>query len=131
MSNDVINAVKRLDRAGAENSRITEKLRDAVMTVAANIEARMPMNLHTLTLPRGYRLTRDVGAVDLESPEIVDNEYTPYRVRLNRAYDEISRNVALQFSEDIASGLLDEIAERIEKLTAAEQAALESIESTL
>lgn len=48
---NIINAVARLQRAGAENSKATKKLHVAAMNVACFIEDQVPAGVN---LPRGY-----------------------------------------------------------------------------
>ena len=50
----IIDSLKRLERAGSETSRVTEKLREAAKDVAERIIAAVPEDLWGTSLPRGY-----------------------------------------------------------------------------
>ena len=123
-SNSIINAVKRLERAGSENSRATKKLFDAARKVAELIEDQVPAGVK---LPRGYyvkRISSNIGSAEFLCCEVV-GEYGPE----NRYVDGIDgylhgdfhcwlpgqdRDTVLKFAEDVATGLLGEIAEWLE-----------------
>jgi len=126
--NDVINAVKRLERAGSEYSRATQKLYEAAREVATFIENQVPVGVK---LPRGYYvkriysnissekfLCRDmVGENGLETcyiDGIGGYLHGDFRCCIPRQ----NRTAILKFAEDIANGLLDEIAEWLEARTA-------------
>lgn len=108
--NHITNAVKRLERAGSENSRTTEKLHAAVCTVADFICNQVPTNV---TLPRGY----------LVQETITDTGSSRFLYRLTGQKNEwgddligidtpgMTRAGSLQFAKDVAEGLLDEITE--------------------
>lgn len=131
MSNNIINAVKRLERYGDENSRTTEKLREAALTVAEFIiqQVGRPYSI----LPRGYRIeefTISGGerliliapatwcSGELESFFLIDEELHPTE---SYHWDDYiyckrpSKYTLLKFAEDISSGLLDEIADQIKE----------------
>lgn len=104
--NSVINALKRLDRAGSEHSKTTQKLIEAADRLAEHIEAALGdvVGPEAAELPRYYFIGRDA-------------------LRLGDAYAEkywlrhgyMTRQFALHFAHDIATGWLDELAEWVEK----------------
>lgn len=116
-------AIARLNRAGDENSRTTQKLFDAAKEVATLIENSVPINAR---LPRGYvvrELRSNVGyASFLESPHCNNDGDTffidgfegylhnDFHVRVRKP----SRNIIMQFASDIADGWLDEVAAWLE-----------------
>lgn len=120
MSN-IINALKRLERAGDENSRATEKLYEAAKKVAAFIEENVPA---AVELPRGYKaiyVSSNIG-----SAKFLVNETKERRVWIdgiggylhedyNCKIPAQTRTGVLDFAKDIAEGLLDEIALFLEK----------------
>lgn len=60
MENSIINSLKRLERAGSENSKATEKLRDAAAEVAGRIVSQCGAlkEKRALDLPRGSKRAR-------------------------------------------------------------------------
>lgn len=124
MSNDIINAVKRLERAGSESSRTTEKLFEAATKVAEIIEKQVPVGV---ILPRGYKVVRVKSNVSSEIFLAVVDSWncecvTGYIDGIGRYLHgdfscwipEQKRDIILQFAKDIANGLLDDIAEFLE-----------------
>lgn len=123
MSNDVINAVKRLERAGSESSRTTEKLFEAASKIAEKIEKVAPVGV---ILPRGYKVveirsnvsSEDFLAVvdtwDLSVIGYIDGIGRYLHGDFNCWIPAQERDIILQFAKDIADGLLDDIAEFIE-----------------
>lgn len=145
MTNNIINAVKKLERYGNENSRTTEKLREAAYTVAEFIiqQVGRPKTI----LPRGYRIEEfKVSGEEkliliapatwhdgeLESFLLCNEELHPTE---SYHWDDYiyckrpSKYTLLGFSEDLASGLLDEIADQIEEETAELNSAVEKIKT--
>jgi len=138
MSN-IISAVKRLERAGSENSRTTQKLFEAARQVAELIKDMVPAGAR---LPRGYYVKKvhsNVGSCSFLCRDF-PGDYPGEAV--TRYVDGIGshlhgdfhcwipgqdRNTVLKFAEDIATGLLDEIAEWLEKRTAENQKATEAL----
>ena len=112
---NVIDSLKRLERAGAENSRTTEKLRDAAAKVAEKVE-NLTKGLDVAFLPRGYRIENHRGSDYLMSPEIDMEDYCPQRFALypGSSMQEPTRAAILRFAEDIEGGWLDEVAELLE-----------------
>jgi hypothetical protein len=100
---DVIDALKRLERHGAEHSKATEKLKEATRLLAGHVAEYLPLPeppSSYLDLPRGYSVdaTRllwlgaklDPEAECLQSPTV-------------------SRDSAHQFAVDVAEGWLEEV----------------------
>jgi hypothetical protein len=140
MNNSIINAVKRLERAGSENSRTTQKLFGAARQVAELIEDMVPAGEE---LPRGYyvkKVQSNIGyGLFLCYDELVENN-----LEITRYIDGIGgylhgdfhcwipgqdRDTVLQFAKDVATGFLDEIAEWLEKRAEENQKATEVLEN--
>ena len=125
---DLISAVKRLERAGDENSKATKKLHEAAKTVAYLIEAQAPVGVK---LPHGYSVERvksNVGSDEfLTVPHDKVNEFGEReyfwidgcgRYLHGDFHAQVpgqTRAGSLKFAKDVAEGLLDEIAEFLEK----------------
>lgn len=138
MEKNIINALHRLERLGQENSRMTEKAREAAKKVERKLVEIMP---EQISLPMGYTILEQGNGnasswflVKESSPEesdlynhISDGEYS-YGVKIYGG----SRQVILQFSEDLANGLLDKFADFLEKrknkMAAAEKTIREATE---
>lgn len=125
MSN-LIDSLKRLERAGAENSRTTEKLREAAVEVAIKIAVTVaPHDRTRVELPRGYEICAwedEAGAAfgylrPAESSDYFEAGATP------------SLASAQIFAADIASGLLDEIAAFLEERAAQNEQATATLEA--
>ena len=122
MEKNIINALHRLERLGQENSRMTEKAREAANKVEVSIVEIMPVQM---PLPMGY-IILSVGDRDNSDwclmkechPEEndYDNSIGPcdYLFGKGKVYNG-SRSAILQFSEDLANGLLDKFADFLEK----------------
>lgn len=141
---DIINAVKRLERAGDENSKATKKLHQAAYDVAQLIIKIAPAGVK---LPRGYKvkhLRSNVGSADFltiwqptaredtysERPDLegetlwIDGQGGYLHRDFGAWVPGQTRAGSLKFAKDVAEGLLDEIAEFLEKRQAeSEQAA--------
>jgi hypothetical protein len=132
---DVINAVKRLERAGDENSKATAKLHEAARNVAALIINRVPVGVQ---LPRGYRVKKvksNVGSAEFLTLRGEQGEYGEYDYYwidgtggylhrdFNAAIPAQTRAGSLRFAKDIAEGLLNEIAEFLEQRKAESESA--------
>lgn len=119
----LIDSLNRLQRAGAENSRATAKLHEAVRDVADLIERTAP---HDAVLPRGYivrEIYSNVGAttllyhksgddencIDYDGPRYLHGDFS-----MDMSCDRQNRRLSLQFASDIATGLLDEISAFLE-----------------
>jgi hypothetical protein len=149
MEKDIINAALRLERAGGENSRATEKLHVAARKVADLIEGLAPVGVD---LPRGYIVIRErsnVGsALFLKLYRGQDKHAAEYGVNQRHSYwidgtggylhgdfhceiPNQSRDGSLMFAKDVAEGLLDEIAEFLEQRAAQSDQATADLEQHL
>lgn len=141
MANDVINAVKRLERAGSENSRATKKLHEAVRTVADFICDQVPRGV---TLPRGYftqRVHSNIGGetflylgtlyLGTGEDEAVGIDTTGGYLHgdFNCPMPGQTRAGSLQFAKDVAEGLLDEIAVWLEQRASESDSATKTLEA--
>jgi hypothetical protein len=142
-NNSIINSLKRLERAGSENSRATEKLFEAAREVASLIEEIVPTvavqgldvsEERSATLPRGYsvevifgnRYLVQGGFDWITSGNWVDGTGTHNdRITIPKA----TRAGVLQFSADIAGGLLDEISAWLEARKGEAEKASEILEN--
>lgn len=128
MSN-VIDALKRLERAGGEFSRTTKKLRYSAVVVADKIlEMTEPLYAgnqdwgSAVALPEGLEI-HFIG--DGKTPVLTFDHYTAWSPLSSRVADSrnesdpASRQDVLRFSKMIADGYLDRLAEWLEKKTAA------------
>lgn len=145
MNESLIRALDRLERASGQHARVTEALHEAVARVADTIERLAP---HGVVLPRGY-IVRDVesnigsttllfrltGEYDEYDGEPVEQciDYTGGRYLHGDFNADMSgrgqsRAASLQFSKDVAGGLLDEIAAFLEERTAKAAAATTALD---
>lgn len=116
-----IDALKRLERAGSENSRATKKLLDACVVIAQQIEAACPVGV---SLPRGYEVVErhsNVGSalyLLTDRPDCGGEYVDGNGIYLHGDFfcwiPQTTREVALVFAHDIADGLLDEITDFLE-----------------
>ena len=111
MDNSVINAVKRLERAGSESSKATKKLVEAAGVLGDWVANLKGVPGGGEALPRGYWV------------EAIGSSYK--LCRPSRHYDKCiygdkwtEREEALWLAEDVARGWLDELAAWLEKRTA-------------
>lgn len=126
--NNIINALKRLERAGSEHSKSTQKLCDAAVVVADMVADLVPISREAypslVMLPRGYSV--GLAGCDrraeqfLYSPLDTDGirtAFNSYRADDNgmvRCYG-ISRKSALAFARDVADGWLDELGDWLQE----------------
>jgi hypothetical protein len=121
MNNSIINSLKRLERLGSENSRLTQKAREAANDIEDKITELMPEGI---SLPKNYKIIDKNGAKYLIQQEkyygakangtiIKEDEegYIDYGYRVNDG----TRGVILEFAQDIANGLLEEFADFMQK----------------
>ena len=113
MAGGVIDALKRLERVGSENSKTTQKLITAAAKLAQTIVAQYYPEAHI--------------------PSLAISKFDGYSIAnstLCRNNEDVagSRYNALAFSKDVATGLLDCIAEELEERTHESAAALSMIE---
>lgn len=152
MSNSIIDAVKRLQKSGGENSRMTEKLKDAANRVAYLIIDECPPYIN---LPRGYSVVKcmdingymminpsDTWQWCLRIPVFFDDysERTYYILgpTINGSdpfkdirYTPADRTACFHFSKDISEGLMDEISEFLENRAKKTEQAIEQLEKVL
>jgi hypothetical protein len=142
--NSIINALKRLERAGKDNSRATQKLREAAIDVAQFVIDSTPRAFICKELARGYKV------LGIESN--VGKEYY-FRVRgtgydctsrflciakghyqhgdFNAWVDAATREDVLSFAADVANGLLDEIATQFEAATVQDASATDTLKNAI
>lgn len=110
---NIISALKRLERAGSEESQTTQKLVEAARQLGEHIAPLCPTDATGLLagghdLPRGYSIgtmgmLRDMRRV-LQSLDSMGDEVPV----------DSDRSSALAFAADIATGWLDELASWLE-----------------
>ena len=111
----VIDALKRLERAGSEESGATGKLKDAARELGEYVvglldeEVRDEVSAHDgiTALPRDYRVQEGYGDIGVADFHLVRWDYATQRYIPVHA----SRFAALAFAEDVATGWLDELGE--------------------
>lgn len=113
---NIIDSLKRLERAGGENSRQTEKLVAAATQLARHLLEILP----TGELPRGYKVYERAGKRHLEV------SYANCFVWLDDGY--LNRQQALDFARDIAGGWIGEVGEQLDAEGAVTTAALATLE---
>jgi len=126
----IVDSLKRVERAGDANSRATQKLFSAVHAVAdliaddlAPFEWRQCFNLPGRKQPSAgvrYSVERRDGTRYLCREGEAENDQDTYYMTSeflihDRAWNRLT---ALEFARDIADGLLDAIAEWLEKRAA-------------
>ena len=118
---NTIDALKRLERAGNENSKATKKLHEAAEEMALVILKKVPADV---TLPRDYRKVRVTSNVGEEYFLVLYRGDIEYWIDGTGSFlhgdfhAEIpaqTREGSLTFAHDIATGLVDEIAELLEE----------------
>jgi hypothetical protein len=128
---NIIDSLKRLERLGDENSRFTQKAKEAAKIVAL----RICTNLDTVLLERAERYSNEEGYYLRKVHEKLyycktnsnsygfvaydnDNrlqEYNMIDYSLERSNaSDINREVALDFAKAIAEGLIDHVSTFIE-----------------
>jgi hypothetical protein len=133
---DTIDALKRLERAGSENSKATAKLHEAASELAGRIIKAVPANV---TLPRDYRVVKvksNVGeesflvhgqADELDYDHWIDGTGKYLHGDCHCDIPPQTREGSLQFAKDIAEGLLDEIAEFLDQRQCESDSATETL----
>jgi len=131
MSNkpSIINSLKRLERAGEELSRSTEKLRESAEVVADKILGiAKPLYAGKDDWDSAVELPEDLEIHfigDEKAPVLTFDHYTAWAPLSSRVADgrnesdPASQQDVLRFSKMIADGYLDRLAEWLEKKTAA------------
>lgn len=142
---NIIDALKRLERAGDENSRVTEKLKAATVILAEKIQE----NIETWDkLPKGYQLLPGSGEYNryliknlsekdgkvtyfnetqCEDPYFIDYHKDTF-LWISRS-GKLTRKGALEFAKDISEGLLDEISAHIKEAAKKAEKAAEVLEA--
>lgn len=130
----VIDAIKRLERAGAENSVATQKLKEAAKAVADLIIKEVGERHE---LPRDYRIISKRSTLGGALFLVHRGEYEFEFINgcgkylhgdFNSYVPAQTRSACLKFAADIADGLLDEISEQLEREAEAQKAAAEMLE---
>lgn len=136
-NNSIINALKRLERVGDENSRVTQKLKEACFILAKQISENVPSRVG---LPRGYFVetyTTNTSPSDTFDYQLLKRYFDDDSKRLEIDYKTIidfedettSRTACLEFAADIADGLLTEIADWLEARKAESEKAITVVET--
>jgi len=137
----VIDDLKRLERAGGEYSKTSQKLREAVISVAEKILELTESLPEGTELPRDYLIDTRCGGSGgnrvcyrylIKVEKIPDLGYEEYKI-VNGALDKdfyimgdivdgtlvrvVPRELCLQFAKDVATGWIDEVAAVVEKFT--------------
>lgn len=116
---NVINALKRLERAGSEHSRTTEKLVQAADQLADYVIGQLPRE--DCDLPGGWRF-------DYCSQSLVCAYYQADTDDTSVGNGYANRWGALWFAQAIARGWLEELSSWLEARAAEDEAAAETIE---
>lgn len=122
---DVITALKRLERAGAEEGKTAGKLKSATAELASYLVDLLPAvddgdDLEAgIRLPRGYCL--DPGG------DLGTGAWSEGGMVLSRHPEDITRADALHFAHDIATGWLEELAGWLEDENAENEDAAETL----
>lgn len=128
---NIIHSLKRMERLGGENSRLTQKAKEAADELAKQIAESIPF---AGKLPEDYRIisysedflikeTRCPNYEKFEEFEVNGSVYLG-----NKIYGG-NREVVLQFAKDIANGLLDKFADFVEKKNALAKKSIEILNS--
>lgn len=137
-SNSVVDALKRLERAGSENSRSTEKLREAARVVAGQVTlAVIAGDNENVMLPRLYQvIVNDNNQYVLFKmrPATDEDRWDEYCTDEYKRVETVEyhfapRAAVLNFAADIADGLLDEIAAFLEERSQANEQAAQVLEA--
>lgn len=132
MENSIINSLKRLERAGEENSKTNEKLKIATKEVADFIVAQFNIDpisdfeegfIYYFDLCDGYYISfygnsthfkkyLQKGSYFLNS---CDDDIRYWSCYYYRPVEPIHKGGCLKFADDLSNGLLDKIADIIEK----------------
>lgn len=126
-SNSIINSIKRLERAGDERSKATQKLRDAAFELCDYLLETLPRNFSILEADwreqeePGYVLRIKDGA-DLMIEHM--GTYCNYG-----EWHNVTRDMALGLAQAVAEGLLDKVAVELERQTKDAERAAEIIKS--
>jgi len=129
--NSIINAVKRLERVGEENSVTIKKLKEATEKVAKKLNELIRPNMTFPYLDDNFhKIVRSLYYFDGMLIWDYDGEAQSYTIDdylLRPTTGYVKRAVALDFAKAIADGMLDEIADWLEKKTKQNQEAIEKL----
>lgn len=136
MSNEIINSVKRLERVGAENSRVTKKLKAACETLGRKLEHELLQYGKNSNYETTYTVIGKTNLVIVgfrNSSDLIfnydgnaeDMNYTEYLLCPSDTH--VSREVALHFAEAVAKGLIDEVNDYITKKNIEDEIAIEKL----
>lgn len=119
---DVIDAVKRLERAGSEHSRATEKLCEAAAKLAEHVNVIWPREAEAYQ-SRGVQISQGTITVDYWTTDgdVFTERLHPHGVN--------SRGAAMRLAELVADGLLTELADWIEQQVEDAEAAATTLET--
>lgn len=136
-----LQALARLEQAGARDAQATMPLQAAAQYVADRVALQLrhhcpALSSEAVVLPRGYQLCKLHDEPQLRLPPNRDAGYDRGDP-LNRSDSWTvgsygpSRAAALQFSADIATGLLDDLAQWVEARTPESLAATALLEAAI
>lgn len=116
---DITKAVAKLQAAAEKNAKVTQALRSAAMRVAELIEDSTPEGVR---LPGGYRVVTLRSNLGQErylarGEELIDSTAKGYPLHgdLMVTVPRTKASEVMQFARDIDNGLLDTIADAVEK----------------
>lgn len=118
--NDIINALKRLERIGSESSKTNQKLREAVEVVADKIINLFPAGK---LLPRRLKIVEEQDEDPQYGPDYLlvysdPDESGPYSDDVEHRVSGGEIGTIYRFAQDLAGGLMNELAEWLEKWNA-------------
>lgn len=114
-NNSIINSLKRLERIGSETSRVIQKLKKSVIIVAQKLEdiiipIRSGGNIECIT--KKLYIVNNKLCIDIDEQLLIDN---CEKYQLNPDNGNVNRTIALYFANAIASGLIDDIINWIQR----------------
>ena len=127
MNNSIINSLKRLERVGQENSRVTGKLKIACEEVGELLEKRLK------PFQKNIEFQSITGKLYFDLGELVFNYDNNLHIMNQHRYqvcpknEYITRECALYFAEAIANGLLEKVSDWITKKNIESQIAVEQV----
>jgi hypothetical protein len=124
---NVINSLKRLERAGSEQSRTTEKLLDAAHILSQHVVEHLPHDVQLGANVYGDEMVERLLPRDIAIDRQRQLAYWDHMIDRYVAVDS-SREMALHFAHDIADGWLNELAAWLEERAAEDAAATQTIE---
>jgi hypothetical protein len=124
---NIINSLKRLERAGSEQSRTTEKLIEAARALSEHVVEHLPNDVQLGANVYGDEMVERLLPRNIAIDRQCQLAYWDHMIGRYVAVDS-SREKALRFAHDIATGWLDELAEWLEKRAAEDATATATIE---